>query len=678
MKRYVVDRERLESMYPTMDERFERNMRAMIDTLPARREHRQAVMKPRYAVAFALLMVLLLCATALAAYVVNRGFFSDVAELNRLAGAYDDWTLAEKESIVRSMKEHGVLQDAAPWDAALAVSSEKKREQALNQLFSDRYGIHGRTDVITAAGIVESELGMYDPEWTLEKKAAYTQLMLELNLLGYDANIDFLPGEGDIPQEEAVKIAKKAVQEAYGYDDATMEGYDTWTYFVLHRSEMGVKEPYYMLEFVGPGLDYHVAYVSGDGCVLSSADGYKNITSPAEDAARIEAEKSVREIPKEERYAKHISGLPQLNAQSFTREDRIADGAIGLADGTAVIYGRNCYNAENGVCDGAFAECVNEQGQTVWNLELTAQNGEDYKPETMMQLEGGDLLMILKRQKDGERRQSIAYILYDQIRIGADGGILERRELKGISKLTGMGEVRFEQMFADPGHGGVLVSGYAGGRHIPVYAQLDEQGEPLFTWQFEELLGHAPYLKTTDEGYVLTAWNGAAKESILRFYDMQGRLLHEGERVRNIRINRVRSCGNGELMVTSGFMKDGEWVLARIDDHGRLLSRMIYEDKSGPIPMPTEIIRIGERYLYAASHHLGGNDSTGHTGVIISGADDTIREYDMKSDFDRAQGIGNSYLAPVGSRRAVYVCSVADEEKENKRNVILTIMEIPQ
>ena len=60
MKRYVVDRERLESMYPTMDERFERNMRAMIDTLPARREKRHVMMKPRYAVAFALLMVVLL------------------------------------------------------------------------------------------------------------------------------------------------------------------------------------------------------------------------------------------------------------------------------------------------------------------------------------------------------------------------------------------------------------------------------------------------------------------------------------------------------------------------------------------------------------------------------------------------------------------------------------------
>ena len=104
MKRYVVDRERLENMYPPMDERFERNMRAMIDTLPARRAQRRAAMKPRYAIAFALLMALLLCATALAAYVVNRGFLSDVAQLHQAAGAYDDWTLEEKESIVRSME----------------------------------------------------------------------------------------------------------------------------------------------------------------------------------------------------------------------------------------------------------------------------------------------------------------------------------------------------------------------------------------------------------------------------------------------------------------------------------------------------------------------------------------------------------------------------------------------
>ena len=127
MKRYVVDKQRLERMYPGMDERFERNMRAMIDTLPVRREKRYAALKPRYALAFALVLVLL-CATALAAYVVHRGFLSDVAELNQLAGAYDDWTLEEKESIVRSMQEYNVMADMAPWDEALAIPSQKKRE----------------------------------------------------------------------------------------------------------------------------------------------------------------------------------------------------------------------------------------------------------------------------------------------------------------------------------------------------------------------------------------------------------------------------------------------------------------------------------------------------------------------------------------------------------------------
>lgn len=674
MKRYVVDPKTMEGMYPPMDAHFERSMRAMIDTLPDRKA--RMAMKPRYALAIALVMMVI-AATALAAYAVHRGFIGDVAELNRQAGAYDDWTLSEKESIVHSMKEYGVITDMAAWDEALDQRSEKKREKALDALFSERYGVNGRTDVITAAGIVEKEIGLYDPEWPLEKKAAYTQLMLELDLLGYDTNIDLLPDENDIPQEQAAEIAKTAVREAYGYGDATMDSYDIWTSFLLHRSEMGGKEPYYMLEFFGAGLDYHVVYVSGDGRVLSSEDGYKGVTSPAENAKRIEEEKQVREIPREERYASHVAGLPLLDTQAYVREDRIADGAAGLIDGTAVVYGRLCYDAENGNCDGAFVECVNEQGETVWNLELAAENGEDYRPEAMMQLENGDLLMILKRQKDGEERQSIAYMLYDQLRIGADGSVLERRELRGISELTGMGQVRFEQMFAEAGHGGMLVSGYMGGKNIPVYAQLDENGDPLFTWQFEELLGHAPFLKVTDEGYLLTAWNEAANESILRFYDKQGNLLHEGERVRNIRINRVRSCGNGDLMVTSGFMKDGEWVLARIDDHGRLLEKMTYTDESGPIQMPTQIVRVGERYAYVSSHHLGVNDGTGHTGVIVLDAEGAIREYGMRSETDMEQNIGYFHLAPVGEGCALLASSVTGEQ-ENERNVILKIIKIPQ
>ena len=675
MKRIDVNRQTLEGLYPAMDERFERNMRAMIDTLPARREKRRAAMKPRYALVFALLLMLL-CVTALAAYTVHKGFLGDIAELHVQAGAYDDWTLEEKESIVRSMKEYGVITDTAAWDEALALSSQKKREKALDQLFSDRYGINGRTDVITASGIVEQELGLYDSEWSLEQKAAYTQLLLELDLLGYDTNIDFLPDENDIPQEEAVRIAKEAVQAAYGYDDATMDSYDIWVSFLLHRSEVGAKEPYYMLEFVGPELEYHVVSVSGEGKVLTSEEGYKGVSSPAEDAARDAAWQQAKEIPKEQRFAEHVSMLELLETQTFEREGKIADGVTGLADGTAVVFGRIGYNAHNGDSIGAFAECIDEQGATRWLIELPDENGETNTPEAVMQLPSGELLMIVKRQKDGEQRQSIDYIRYDQLRIAVDGSILERKELRPISEMADGREVRFDQMFAEAGHGGMLVSGYLGGKHIPFYAQLDERGEPMFTWEFEELLGYAPYLKVTDEGYVLTAWNEAANESILRFYDKQGQLLHESESVKDIRINRVRSCGNGELMVTSGFMKDGEWVLAHIDDHGKMLEKMVYTDESAGINMPTQIAKVGSRYVYAANHQIDENAWGSHTAMIITDGEGTIKEYSAQGADDFTDRVGYIHLAPVGANRVMLVYTTQAGEYE--RDVQLAIMTIPE
>lgn len=204
-----------------------------------------------------------------------------------------------------------------------------------------------------------------------------------------------------------MEIAKKAVQEAYGYDDATMDNYDIWTSFLLRRSEMGVRDPYYMLEFVGPELSYHVVYVSGEGKVLSSEDGYLYITSPAEDALRHIAAEQAEAAPEDERLAAHKAALPLLDTKTFLRPDRIADGVTALSDRTAVVYGRS--NLINGCSDGMFVECINAGGETEWLLELPDENGEDSSPEAAMQLESGDLLLILRRMKSSEKNE-IEYI----------------------------------------------------------------------------------------------------------------------------------------------------------------------------------------------------------------------------------------------------------------------------
>ena len=142
-----------------------------------------------------------------------------------------------------------------------------------------------------------------------------------------------------------------------------------------------------------------------------------------------------------------------------------------------------------------------------------------------------------------------------------------------------------------------------------------------------------------------------------------------------IRINRVHSCGNGELMVTSGFMKDGEWVLARIDDHGKMLEKMVYTDKSVAINMPTQIVKVGGRYVYASNHQIVENAWGSHTAIIISDGDGSIKEYSAQGMDDFTDRVGYIHLAEVGENRAVLAYTTQAGEYE--RDVQLAIMKIP-
>lgn len=185
------------------------------------------------------------------------------------------------------------------------------------------------------------------------------------------------------------------------------------------------------------------------------------------------------------------------------------------------------------------------------------------------------------------------------------------------------------------------------------YAELDAQGEAQFVLPFDDLRGYAPYLKTTREGYLLTAWNETAQRPILRFYDAQGNVVREGAddpALAGLRINRVLSAGDGTLMATSGFMRGGEWVLARLDADGALLDKAVCVDETvGFIGMPTEIVCVSGRYAYAAMHHsaASGGEMVSHLGLILSAADGSIREYALEG-VETTSPWGECQLAALG------------------------------
>lgn len=649
MKRIRIDQQSLRALYPPMDAAFERELRQRIRSLPQREESQYMRRKTGLAVLLAALLAIALAATALAAFAVSHGFFEDVARVQLESGYYDDWSLADKEAVVRLMEENGIPEDPSPWEAALALQDDEAREAALDALFAARYGVGGRTDVVGIFSILEAEKGTFDT-WSMEEKAWYSALMLDLGLAGFDSEVFLLPGEDAIPAAEAERIAREAVIAAYGLAPDALEGYTADVNCREHVSEAGIRPPYFFVLLSGGEEEpLYSAAVSQEGRVLDSADGYLGVTSPQEDAEA--ARRAEQAPPADEALAAHTAALPQLEAQVVTIERAMVETTVSLADGTALVAGVTL--DESGAANGTFALCIDEEGQVRWRRDWAKTHDGNTGIKAAMQLEGGEILLLRERCINGKQSGDLEICRYDRICLDADGQELEIEELPAISGITGMKSTSYELMFGQPGHGGLLVFGPMTSRNVMTYAALNAQGETQFVLPFDDLRGYAPYLKTTREGYLLTAWNETAQRPILRFYDAQGNVVREGAddpALAGLRINRVLSVGDGTLMATSGFMRGGEWVLAHLDADGALLDRAVCVDETiGFIGMPTEIACVSGRYAYAAMHHsaASGGEMAVHLGLILSSADGSIREYALEG-VETTSPWGECQLAALG------------------------------
>ena len=649
MKRIRIDQQSLRALYPPMDAAFERELRQRIRGLPQGKESQYMRRKTGLAVLLAALLAIALAATALAAFAVSHGFFEEVARVQLESGYYDDWSLEDKEAIVRLMEENGILENPSPWEAALALRDAAAREAALDALFAARYGVGGRTDVVGIFSILEAEKGTFDT-WSMEEKAWYSALMLDLGLAGYDSEVFLLPGEDAITAEEAERIAREAVIDAYGLAPDALEGYTAGVDCCEHVSEAGIKPPYFFVLLSGGEEEppYGVA-VSQKGRVLSSGDGYLGVTSPQEDAEAARREEQAP--PADEVLAAHTAELPELEAQVVTLESAMVQAAVSLADGKALVAGVTL--SETGAANGTFALSIDEAGQVLWRRDWAKTHDGNTGIKAAMQLESGEIQLLRERWINGKQSGDLEICRYDLIRLDADGQELESFELPAISALTGMKSTSYELMFGQPGHGGLLVFGPMTSRNVMTYTALNAQGEAQFVLPFDELRSYAPYLKTTQEGYLLTAWNETAQRPILRFYDAQGNVVREGAddpALTGLRINRVLSAGDGTLMAASGFMRGGEWVLAHLGADGALLDKAVCADGTVSfIGMPTEIVCVNGRYAYAAMHHsaASGGETAAHLGLILSSADGSIREYALEG-VETTSPWGECQLAALG------------------------------
>lgn len=627
MKR-VIDEKTLKALYPPMETAFEAQMRQTLRSLPVGRRHRGARRKPA-AVLVAAAVLVLLAATALAIAALS-GFFTEATALPLNSSYMENWSLGEKEAVAALLVQYDLPEDGAAWEDALQESSAKRREAALDALFIEHYAVtSGGRRNISLHSIMQQELGELDPEWSLEQKAAYSALESEFELGGADEDVNLLPGENDIPREEAVQIAKDAIQAAFGFTDEQMENAALWELsFLVHRSELGVKPPYYSvcLAICDEANVWKAEYaaISGAGEVLTSADGYLGVESPQEAAAALHTvayyQSDAFDQDRARELARHGQTITAIEPQIVTWENQRIDELLTLQNGTVLVAGREM--AENNRdTRRVFAACINEDGETIWRATLDAQENEQCSVTGAMQLEDGRLQLMLNRSR--EVNHEFEYDLYELATLSEDGKLLDRRQLPSASALSGLDAGSQEVLFCDPGHGGLIVSGSVGTKNTPFYAQVDDRGDVVFHLDMGDMRETVTRLYATRDGYALVGWDKAEQRTRMAFYDTQGQKIREAEAdalPAGFHVTSLYPQADGTMWAADDSLTAAEvQKLLRLDENGRVTEEYVINENMGASAFQEAFMRVGGTVALLNRHKTSRDEQTSatHCGLMV-------------------------------------------------------------
>lgn len=627
MKR-VIDEKTLKALYPPMETAFEAQMRQTLRSLPVGRRHRGARRKPA-AVLVAAAVLALLAATALAIAALS-GFFTEATALPLNSSYMENWSLGEKEAVAALLVQYDLPEDRAAWEDALQESGARRREAALDALFIEHYAAtSGGRRNISLHSIMQQELGELDPEWSLEQKAAYSTLESEFELGGADEDVNLLPGEDDIPREEAVKIAKDAIQAAFGFTDEQMENAALWELsFLVHRSELGVKPPYYFvcLAICDETNVWKAEYaaISGAGEVLTSADGYLGVESPQEAAAALHTvayyQSDAFDQDRARELARHGQTITAIEPQIVTWENQRIDELLTLQNGTVLAAGREM--AENNRdTHRVLAACINEDGETIWRATLDAQENEQCSVTGAMQLEDGRIQLMLNRSR--EVNHEFEYDLYELATLSEDGKLLDRRQLPSASALSGLDAGSQEVLFCDPGHGGLIISGSVGTKNTPFYAQVDDRGDVVFHLDMGDMRETVTRLYATRDGYALIGWDKAEQRTRMAFYDMQGQKIQEAEAdalPAGFHVTSLYPQADGTMWAVDDSLTAAEvQKLLRLDENGRVMEEYAMNENMGASAFQEAFMRVGGTVALLNRHKTSRDEQTSatHCGLMV-------------------------------------------------------------
>lgn len=228
-------------------------------------EEAKPPMKKRGSVGLILAIILIGLAVTAVAWSAYQSYFSDVAKLTLHSGDYEEWTLKEKRSMLRIMKENGFVD--AKTEEALLNGSEKDIDAFMLKRYAPPEAPNDLT-TISLMRIAWVEMGPYT-DWSNETWVWFTDMMFEVGLWTEcnDVDVYATPGDEAIPPANAVALAKQRLVQD-GVPAEEVEQCQVIWHYMTHASDVERTELKYLITFRNKDQRERYVWVAPDGQVL--------------------------------------------------------------------------------------------------------------------------------------------------------------------------------------------------------------------------------------------------------------------------------------------------------------------------------------------------------------------------------------------------------------------------
>ncbi len=193
------------------------------------------------------LVLILISLTAVAAVILSG---RDMVEQHLIPMSQktdsDTWTPEEMQQVMAIAQENGVAMTEAILDEIDAADPVYKEE--LMRLF------------------MKMDLGEFPASWPLEDQAWYDELLFTYGLV--EERTRFVPGDGELMQEEAISVAIQYAKDSWGIDLNDTSAYKMYVQYMLSVNSEGQEDRVWDVEFEHQNGNTYVVCITKTGEVV--------------------------------------------------------------------------------------------------------------------------------------------------------------------------------------------------------------------------------------------------------------------------------------------------------------------------------------------------------------------------------------------------------------------------